>query len=297
LGNLSSLVQSIDFDAVARHHIHRVLLKIKTIASSGLLPEAFKSQTFAAFDDDTTTLLARLYKAQAVKASRDSLVTSFRDLIADSLPPKPPLDEDVPQDISQDPITTHSNVAKDEDKSPSVESRKISVSPSTSPEPFADLSDSDTQHAPNRKASAFLPSLSAVGYASGSESDASDVNSEIAPRRNRRGQRARRAIAEKKHGTKAKHLQTDGSSRGSGWDARRGAVAAAADRSSRAPRQPPAYATGANAIPKQAEPSMQIARERDDKGPIHASWAAKKQQKAAEKNSTQKFQGKRIVFD
>ncbi|KAI0593240.1 Bud-site selection protein, partial [Biscogniauxia sp. FL1348] len=75
--------------------------------------------------------------------------------------------------------------------------------------------------------SAFLPTLMG-GYISGSES-ASDVD--VAPaRKNRRGQRARQAIWEKKYGDKAKHHQkqvTD--SRDQGWDMKRGAVGAGDD--------------------------------------------------------------------
>ncbi|KAI1490301.1 Bud-site selection protein [Biscogniauxia mediterranea] len=71
--------------------------------------------------------------------------------------------------------------------------------------------------------SAFLPSLMG-GYISGSES-ASDVD--VAPaRKNRRGQRARQAIWEKKYGDKAKHHQKKATedSRNQGWDMKRGAV-------------------------------------------------------------------------
>ncbi|KAK6854433.1 hypothetical protein PG995_009526 [Apiospora arundinis] len=70
--------------------------------------------------------------------------------------------------------------------------------------------------------STFLPSLMG-GYISGSESDASDVD--VAPaRNNRRGQRARQAIWEKKFKQEAKHLNKPKDSRDAGWDPKRGAV-------------------------------------------------------------------------
>ncbi|KAK8116154.1 hypothetical protein PG984_012656 [Apiospora sp. TS-2023a] len=70
--------------------------------------------------------------------------------------------------------------------------------------------------------STFLPSLMG-GYVSGSESDASDLD--VAPaRNNRRGQRARQAIWEKKFKQDAKHLNKPKDSRDDGWDAKRGAV-------------------------------------------------------------------------
>ncbi|KAK7931353.1 Bud-site selection protein [Apiospora marii] len=70
--------------------------------------------------------------------------------------------------------------------------------------------------------SAFLPSLMG-GYVSGSESEASDLD--VAPtRNNRRGQRARQAIWEKKFKQEARHLNKPKDSRDDGWDAKRGAV-------------------------------------------------------------------------
>ncbi|KAI5866310.1 Bud-site selection protein [Durotheca rogersii] len=77
-------------------------------------------------------------------------------------------------------------------------------------------------------ASAFLPTLMG-GYVSGSESSASSIDvAPAAARRNRRGQRARRAIWEKKYKDKARHLQAPqpAAARDQGWDPRRGAVGA-----------------------------------------------------------------------
>ncbi|KAL7622176.1 hypothetical protein AAE478_007679 [Parahypoxylon ruwenzoriense] len=79
--------------------------------------------------------------------------------------------------------------------------------------------------------SAFLPTLMG-GYISGSESDASSLSDDGPPRKNRRGQRARQAIWEKKYKDKARHVQQqqrDKNARGKGardqgWDMRRGAV-------------------------------------------------------------------------
>jgi hypothetical protein len=300
----------IDFDAVAKHHVHRVLLKVKTIAASDVLPEGFKDEKFPALDDDTRTLLARLYNAKAVKAATDSLVVSFRELIKAPQPAKGPSDEDPPRDADEDRTTTAPKPAEDDTR------QEMSIPPSPSPESSFDgfSDDEDAVPTPRARASAFIPSLSAVGYVSGSESDASSVTSDVAPRKNRRGQRARRAIAEKKHGARAKHLLQaaaagagKGRERGSGWDPRRGAV----DVSAKDEKQPmlnaerarmmagrsfvkPAAAAPERSAERPAKPAVRI---RDDKGPIHPSWAAKKQQKAAEKNSTRKFEGQRIIFD
>lgn len=85
--------------------------------------------------------------------------------------------------------------------------------------------------------SAFLPSLSLAGYYSGSDSasegEPEDLSAEFAPqRKNRRGQRARQAIWEKKYGREAKHVQNGtskpgvkkGGGRDDGWDLKRGAT-------------------------------------------------------------------------
>ena len=101
----------------------------------------------------------------------------------------------------------------------------------------------------------FLPTLMHGGYYSGSDSESKYADSKgydpdktfaaseklQRERKNRRGQRERQAIAEKKFGTRAKHLlkangaegvhgdrqrliQSAGKSKSDGWDARRGAV-------------------------------------------------------------------------
>ncbi|KAK5163948.1 uncharacterized protein LTR77_010344 [Saxophila tyrrhenica] len=147
------------------------------------------------------------------------------------------------------------------------------------------------------KASAFVPSLTMGGYISGSGSDIEDVD--VAPKRNRRGQRARQQIWEQKFGAKAKHLQRQ--DRNTGWDAKRGAVNRNERRGhggqgGRARRASPDYARGgqgngrANARP--IEKKQDVAQER----PMHPSWEAAK--KAKEKREAPvAFQGKKVTFD
>ncbi|KAG7286535.1 hypothetical protein NEMBOFW57_008846 [Staphylotrichum longicolle] len=137
--------------------------------------------------------------------------------------------------------------------------------------------------------STFLPTLMG-GYVSGSES-ASDVD--VAPqRRNRRGQRARQAIWEKKYGEKAKHV-VEPKGRDSGWDLKRGAVGGDSKPWKRGIRNPlldKSQGTGANETKPRKE------RVRDDTGPLHPSWEARKAAKAKEQ-LTAPFQGKKITFD
>ncbi|KAI0133495.1 Bud-site selection protein [Xylariales sp. AK1849] len=173
--------------------------------------------------------------------------------------------------------------------------------------------------------STFLPSLMG-GYISGSESEASDID--VAPaRKNRRGQKARQAIWEKKFKEKAKHLQNQKAGRDQGWDMKKGAVGEEDagpwkrgirnpfDRSKReAPKGvhpdrhanfsahngnithqaagPPRRGDGFQA---QTRPTPKPKPKKDDEGPLHPSWQAAKLAKDASQKVT--FQGKKVVFD
>ena len=143
--------------------------------------------------------------------------------------------------------------------------------------------------------STFLPTLMG-GYISGSES-ASDID--VAPeRRNRRGQRARQQIWEKKFGEKAKHL-VEPKARDSGWDLKRGAVGVDSKPWKHGVRNPlldKSKGTGANEMRLGKEPPAP--RIRDDAGPLHPSWEAKKLAKEKElARQAAPFAGKKITFD
>ncbi|KAL6890715.1 Bud-site selection protein [Trichoderma evansii] len=152
--------------------------------------------------------------------------------------------------------------------------------------------------------STFLPTLMG-GYISGSES-ASDID---APPKKRRGQRARQAIWEKKYGTKAKHLQkqAEKGGRDSGWDMKRGAVGP--DDQGRKPwkkgGRAPAGAGGrggysqgrggANAYQESRPAPPPKPTKKDNEGPLHPSWEARKKAKEQQKGAA--FAGSKIVFD
>lgn len=203
--------------------------------------------------------------------------------------------------------------AKDQDE----ESEDDSEEPSAD---ASDISDSDSNSdasavtpppkAPKRAKSASttlkptqyaLPTLMG-GYISDSQSEASDID--VAPtRKNRRGQRARQAIAEKKFKDQAKHLakQQQGG-RDDGWDMKRGAVAAGnpwkkgvkmsfGDKSGGDKGE----GDGAEGGEGWRERKAKAMRKKDDEGPLHASWEAAK--KAKEVQETAKFAGTRVVFD
>ncbi|KAK0708079.1 Bud-site selection protein [Lasiosphaeris hirsuta] len=149
--------------------------------------------------------------------------------------------------------------------------------------------------------STFLPSLMG-GYISGSGSDISDID--MAPRKNRRGQRARQAIWEKRYKQEALHLKKEAAAaltwgRDSGWDAKRGAVDGDSGKPWKRGIRNPLGARGQRGAEepvveqKKREPPV---RKRDDEGPLHPSWEAKRKAKEQMEKSIA-FQGTKITFD
>ncbi|CCO34828.1 BUD22 family protein C4F10,06 [Rhizoctonia solani AG-1 IB] len=165
--------------------------------------------------------------------------------------------------------------------------------------------------------SRFLPSL-AAGFIRG-DSDGSDIeDADVAPeRKNRRGQRARKAIWEKKYGKNANHVKKareEVAARGRGRGRGRGGFASRVGRgaplamdgqggrpglSRGAPtgrggrvRPPPAPLPTTRDSGWQQRPPK---KEKDEK-PIHPSWIAKQKLKSKESIAAAP-QGKKIVFD
>lgn len=192
-------------------------------------------------------------------------------------------------------------------------SPSLSLSPSPSL-PHSTHPPKPPKPAPTTTQTTFLPALTS-GYFSGTDSDPplSDTEpSAAAPRKNRRGQQERRAIWEKKFGLGAKHLQGQErvQSRDEGWDARRGASDARGrgrgrerggggmrgrERGSRGQ-----LASGANGevVSGKRSAGRGGAKRKEDEGPLHPSWEAKK--KAKEKAAAGggvAFLGKKIVFE
>ncbi|OJJ45361.1 hypothetical protein ASPZODRAFT_17577 [Penicilliopsis zonata CBS 506.65] len=172
------------------------------------------------------------------------------------------------------------------------------------------------------KDTTFLPSLMMGGYFSGSESEADgDNDAAEAPRRkNRMGQQARRALWEKKFGTRANHLQApikkgnkqSKDSRDSGWDVRKGATDSAdygargkwgagggrgqGQRHGYDNARPGRGGTGgpSNSGHGHSKPSH-ASKSVDANKPLHPSWEAAR--RAKEQASQASFQGKKVVFD
>lgn len=210
-------------------------------------------------------------------------------------------DEDSLSDSAQSASTANAldfhNFSGDEDSdeaSGSDSKQEDSISdPESTPLPLAKVKrrGAETDLTPTT-GSHFLPALSHPTYISGSESDASDIEAEVAPRKNRRGQKARQKIWEQKYKDQAKHIVKQ--ERDKGWDAKRGAVSDRGGRGGRGGRSANVgrgpEKSGANEMPLGPKK-----KKRDDAGTLHPSWQAAKA--AKEKKMEIKPMGKKVVFD
>jgi len=253
------------------------------------------SEAFAAFD----ALIAA--PSSADEDSEDSLSEGHRppSVQEESESDGDSDDEDV-HSAQGDEIPFHNFDDEDEEESDDA-------LPSNSAEDWDDTSDSESDEAsipapkakrlapeqPRAGESQFLPALSHMAYISGSESEASELDMEVAPRKNRRGQKARQKIWEQKYKDKAKHLQKQG--RGEGWDPKRGAVDSNGRYGGHGGRGGPPRGRGPEKSGANEQPLGQKKAKRDDAGALHPSWQAAKA--AKEKKVDIKPQGKKMVFD
>ncbi|KAH9942876.1 Bud-site selection protein [Amylocystis lapponica] len=164
----------------------------------------------------------------------------------------------------------------------------------------------------------FLPSLS-VGFVRGDSdgSDWSDADADIAdgaPKKNRRGQRARRAIWEKKFGKNANHVKKErefaaqdprhrggrmgrekdgGTSRTARPHMRKGSAPGARSQFT-APSRDSGWVKGGQ--PATERPGHTGAEKKGGDKPLHPSWEAKRRLKEKLNPSIVPAQGKKIVF-
>lgn len=204
--------------------------------------------------------------------------------------------------------------SESDDDNDRLDPMAISPSPSRSPSPDLDLdlepspsasSSPEPESSPVKKlkstttatkqpltSTTFLPSLSMGGYVSGSESEPSDDEDSQPRRKNRMGQQARRALWEKKFGSRANHVKTqvakEKRNRDSGWDVRRGATGGGKGAATGANREMRGNRLQREGENKRNEPV-------DDK-PMHPSWEAARKAKEAQA-STAAFKGKKVTFD
>ncbi|KAF2205352.1 Bud-site selection protein [Delitschia confertaspora ATCC 74209] len=367
-------LKSLDTNKTATSHIRKTLSRVKSIKDHHALPDWAREGEKEGYSQEELNVLARLYKAPAVKKVMDEIVEGVRGVLGAPVPSvqkdarskermekadgdgdkgvkgvrlkegkvhkegkRAPMDDFSGSDSDDEFAGFDGRIAgpSDEESSDDEDEGAVLRRPRiASFSGLSDLSDSEEEDIPKSKlkkatlaekpsSSTFLPSLTMANYMSGSDSEASDL-SDVAPKKNRRGQRARQALWEKKYGEKAKHLtegkkEGKGDERNKGWDAKRGATEGAGGRGNRRERRarerksdeaadtnrdggetisrgrwgrpkPGERETGANAIPMGKKPTK-----RDDTGPLHPSWAAAKA--AKEKKMGIKPAGTKVVFD
>ncbi|EHK23658.1 uncharacterized protein TRIVIDRAFT_135421 [Trichoderma virens Gv29-8] len=206
--------------------------------------------------------------------------------------------------VNLDDISISGSGSEEEGDDEEEELESITGSRSPSPLPTKKSKKSQAAKAAAKTArsgdSTFLLTLMG-GYISGSES-ASDIE---APPKKRRGQRARQAIWEKKYGANAKHLQKAATKGGrdAGWDMKRGAVGPE-DQGRGKPWKRGSRPTGGDSrgysqgrgghAPEQNRPPPKPTK-KDNEGPLHPSWEARKKAKEAQKSVA--FTGQKVVFD
>ncbi|KAF8469066.1 Bud-site selection protein [Kalaharituber pfeilii] len=214
---------------------------------------------------------------------------------SESETPKLPLKTKKPEGKEKsktEPSSTSKPKLKSKSKS---KSKSPSPSPSPAPPSLSKTASTKTANAFRRPTtSTFLPTLM-TGYISGSDSDDHGYSklskNKQSERKNRMGQQARRALAEKKFGEKARHIKTRdtgemGRGRGPGGDKSRGGDGIWGDKG---------WDRGGVG---RGRGDGGVERKRDNdklNGPLHPSWEAKRKEKEAK--ASLKFEGKRVKFE
>ncbi|KAH8104610.1 Bud-site selection protein [Cristinia sonorae] len=193
-------------------------------------------------------------------------------------------------------VDDDSDAASDNDVPPP---KKSKAAPANTPAKIA--TNKAAAKASGASTSTFLPSLS-VGFTRG-DSDSEPEEIDEAPKKNRRGQRARQAIWEKKYGRNANHVKK-GQEEGYGNRGGHHSGTASTDRRQQRGRgrgsAPPQM--GHRAPPSRPQdggwnsaPARPQVDDKKDK-PIHPSWEAKRRLKEKQNAGIVPPQGKKIVF-
>lgn len=329
--------QELDYHVTAERYLLKQLSKTKRIAESSAFNEFKGSKNISSEGPKNiaeSNVLARLFKSNPVKHVLPDIMAGIRKLLGlEEMPSgkqnKPESAKDASQteksmrQLQSQQLEAESELdSEPEENAPGDEKSHYSSQEedpamadedSSENEDFShghkrdqlDLSYLKTSKVPTHNTT-FLPSLMMGGYWSGSEGEATDDEAMAGPprRKNRMGQQARRALWEKKYGTKANHIQKDikKMSRDSGWDTKRGATDAG-DRGRKGKHAGRAGFGSQSRRDGDAEPNSASGPSRgvkgkgvsQDAGPLHPSWEAKR--RAKEQAATASFQGKKVVFD
>jgi hypothetical protein len=276
----------------------------------------FDEDEFEGFspEEDTANVPPSTFEARAdgIEDSEDDEMVCYDDRLA--------------SDSSSDSEGEESGIFEAQSKPPNGTNQSskladdISLSASPPPPPVPKSSTRAAKATPKPTGTTtFLPSLMMGGYYSGSDSDDGgdgfhdSRNDPLQPkqRKNRRGQRARQEIAEKKYGKNANHLKKaaakEARSRDAGWDAKKGATeerGRGRDFGNRMGRRNNGRKpTGPNGDAVVGRRDFGARRDRvetkakENEGPLHPSWEAAKKRKEQSLGTTQAFRGKKVTFD
>ncbi|KAF7291542.1 hypothetical protein HMN09_01245300 [Mycena chlorophos] len=195
------------------------------------------------------------------------------------------------EDAGWESGSVHSDDEDEDAKAPPTKKPKATAKPT--PKPPAPSKSAQTQ-------SQFLPSLS-VGYIRGSSSEGDDIEDVEPQRKNRRGQRARQAIWEKKYGRGANHKKKEAAEaqaklrkNANGRDARPAGKQGAAGRSGWQQQTRPQNQSPSSF---KAPPAPVSASKPQAAASLHPSWAAKRALKEKAAAGIVPSQAKKIVFD
>lgn len=342
-----------DVTKAASNYLTKTCLKIKAIASSPHLPPTLSAPTSQPTDAATLNVIARLCKSNPVRDALPQILRSIEASLGIEASRTQPRGQDRRSagTTSTSNVTTASTSRKTEGSSDTdlkhsahAQVPTDSTSESSEFEGFDDdmatASDSESYaeyddrlasgseshsrtpspepHSRRLTTSSLLPSLSSGYIPADSDSDPDaefdDLNGpDGAAKKNRRGQRARRQIAEKKYGANAKHVIAEANGTGrqtrdAGWDARRGATDGpwrGAGRGRGGGFGGRGGGRGGFGVQGREQRSARAGalaaqpKHRDDDGKLHPSWeAAKKRKEAAAGGASQaRFTGTKISFD
>lgn len=346
-------LKALNMKEIAKQRLHKELVKTTSIQRTGKLPEDVVLPKSVGLDRSEADLRARLFKHKSVGEAMERTMTEVRQVLGlhanggvkkQKVEQKPSL---VVEDVAPVQRTAVADISDTEEEFHGLSSRIASADSDSDSEDesndeasnqlqFSHLdisgsdADSESDTKPLRKtrtrapakpptSSAFIPSLSMSGYLSNSDSSASDIEDHIAPRKNRRGQRARQKIWEQKFKDTAKHVVNPPppkpeKKRDEGWDAQRGAVAGKEDRRARYKLSFKGDrggvgvrgASGGNTAPLGRDRNKDRGggggggekkiKHKDDEGALHPSWQAKKMAKQ-QSAGIGDFKGKKMTFD
>lgn len=356
----TAVLKTLDMRAIAQQKTYKNLVKTKSIANTGMLPDDIKLSTGQAPDKTTADLMARLFKQKHVTEAVDQTMSVVKKILEPYMTGNAKATPENEAGVTEKASGSHARATKSPKEghshAPSVPATDLSdseeeflgfssrVASSSDGDADSDVDedegrprrlgdsislsegdsiselDSDSEEEPQPElrpkpkskakapkapptASAFLPSLSGGGYMSNSDSDATDIEEHVAPRKNRRGQKARQAIWEKKYKQQAKHLKVPPKSkkkdkRDDGWDAQKGAVGPEDRRRGnfgKARRTNGPSGGNAEALGQKGEAKAKV-KHKDDEGPLHPSWEARKNAKTMSAGIGS-FKGKKMTFD